>query len=206
MAEESDPSKSDINIQGTGGDLTIGGDVVGRDKISVGSITIEQFVAGGISLQSQLDFFAKSIGLASQEARYMASQYEAYCNIWKNLQSLRLAGDELWERATAEGVATLSKRLGETQLMVRESEIFFEEEDRQQLLSLLDTLARYRLGKLRLVEMRSTQDLGRFGVSPRMIQEVREQISINGGFRERYEHLLERIRISFKQRLSTKSS
>src|SRR3989337_970318 len=103
MPEEMNSQSGGININGVNGGLTVGGDAVGRDKVVSNNITIQQFVAGVVSLESQLEYFGREIGLSNiRAARYANSQYEAYCDVWKSLQALRLAGADLWGTATSE--------------------------------------------------------------------------------------------------------
>ncbi len=169
-----------------------------------GNITIQQFVGGQVPLAEQLSFFIKHIGLENIRASNFASaQFEAYSNVWKNLQALRLAGDDLWEEASRENLLRFAEQLRKTLSVAREGEIFFDEKDRESLLEILHEFGGFRLGKLRLIEIRSRQEFEHYAreglVSERMV--VR-QIEENYEYKVKYEGLVERIRISFKKRLS----
>jgi hypothetical protein len=62
-----------------------------------GDITIQQFVGSQTSLTQELAFFIKQIGLENiRENNFAKSQFEAYSQVWKSLQGLRIAGDDLW--------------------------------------------------------------------------------------------------------------
>src|SRR5205085_4305377 len=113
-----------------------------------GNITIQQFVGGQVSLAQQLDFFIKHIGLENIRASNFAnSQFEAYCKVWKSLQALRVAGDDLWESATEDNIVIFAKCLRETYTTAGEGELFFEDRDRNDLIGILEAFGRYRLGK-----------------------------------------------------------
>lgn len=199
MIENTDLPGGGVNIEDVRGDVAVSGDVVGRDKkISIGSITIEEFVFGGVPVEKQLEFFQKQIGLESK-ARYAASQFEAYCDVWRSRQALRLAGDDLWGQASTEHLTRFSEQLRNTELVVREGEIFFEEDDRTSLLDLLGALGQFELGKMRLIEIRTTQDVEWYAGGAAALA----QVQANRHFRDAYEALLEKVRVSFKRRLAS---
>jgi hypothetical protein len=169
-----------------------------------GNITIQQFVGGQIPLAEQLGFFIKHIGIENIRASNFANaQFEAYSNIWKNLQALRLLGDDLWEEANKEILVRFAEQLRKTLTVARDGEIFFEEEDRETLLQILREFGGFRLGKLRLIEIRSKQEF-EYYLEQGIINEgrVARQIEENYEYKVKYEALLEKIRISFKKRLS----
>ncbi|MBI5294048.1 MAG: hypothetical protein HY869_01130 [Chloroflexi bacterium] len=171
-----------------------------------GNITIQQFVGGQASLAQELEFFIKSIGLEKiRENKFAKSQYEAYCNAWKSLQGLRVAGDDLWEIASQENVIVFAKRLREAKTIVREEEIFLEDKDREDLNKVLQEFMNFRLGKVELIEIRSKRDIEKYSyMSEEEIErEVSRQIQKNYKYKIQYEQLLEKIRVSFKRRLSS---
>lgn len=171
-----------------------------------GNITIQQFVGGQASLAQELEFFIKSIGLEKiRENKFAKSQFEAYCNAWKSLQGLRVAGDDLWEIASQENVIVFAKRLREAKTIVREEEIFLEDKDREDLNKVLRDFMNFRLGKVELIEIRSKRDIEKYSyMSEEQIErEVSRQIQENYKYKIQYEQLLEKIRVSFKRRLSS---
>lgn len=173
-----------------------------------GNITIHQFVGGQMPLAEQIDFFLKHIGLENIRAnRYANAQFEAYSNVWKSLQSLRLAGDDLWVKANMETFLKFAEQMRQTLTMAREGEIFFDERDRMDLLAILDEFGMFRVGKLRLIEIRSNHDFEEFKrdlavEEKRTLKRIVDQVKENYESKIKYETLLEKIRISFKKRLS----
>jgi hypothetical protein len=107
-----------------------------------------------------------------------------------------LAGNDLWKQATHENVLTFSSQLRATLEKVEESAIFFDEIDYEKLKNILKIFGEFRLGKIRLLEIRSEGDM-RF-VVPDIAE---EQIDRNRRYKHEYEELLNEIRISFRERI-----
>lgn len=171
-----------------------------------GNITIQQFVGGQASFAQELEFFIKQIGLENvRENNFAKSQFEAYCNAWKSLQGLRVAGDDLWETASQENIVVYAKRLREATTTVREGEIFLEDKDRADLNKVLREFTHFRLGKVELIQIRSKRDIEENSyISEEQIErDVAWQIQENYKYKIQYEQLLEKIRVSFKRRLSS---
>lgn len=177
--------------------------------IAGNSISIQQFISKQTPLAEQLEFFSKQIGLQSmRSSNYANSQFEAYCRAWKSLQSLRLAADSMWEKASTENLMNFSKQKRRTLLVVREGEVFFDEQDRQSLLRVLDSFGEFHLGKKQLIDFRSKQELDHYiqdeiGSLEEAEILITERIQDNRRLKMEYESLLEKIRISFKKRLSS---
>ena len=169
-----------------------------------GNITIQQFVGGQTSLPQELDFFIKQIGLENiRENNFTKSQFEAYSEVWKSLQGLRIAGDDLWEKASHENVIAFAERLRETSKFVYEGEIFFDDKDRDNLLEVLRCFGQYRIGKMELIDIRTKRELEESIESEKEFESVvTEKIKRNYKNKTLYEQLLEKIRVSFKKRLS----
>jgi CHAT domain len=172
------------------------------------SITIQEFVSNQSTLAEQFAFFAQQVGLVNPRQDYSRSQFEAYCNAWKSLQALRLAGDDLWEEASDSNLVKFAEQLRSTLQIVREGEIFFEELDRQDLFQILEEFENFRIGKRHLVEIRSQKDLVKFSrqgsipPQPYLQQEITRQIERNRQYKIAYEKVLDRIRQSFNKKLS----
>lgn len=167
-----------------------------------GNITIQQFVTSQASLAQQLQFFAAQLGIRdSQDINFSNSQFKAYSDVWKSLQALRLAGDELWSEASRENLLNFAEQLRQTTSLVREGEIFFEEDDRENLLSVLRGFANFRIGKERLIETRSRRQLESYP-KKYMDEEISEQIAFNHKYKTDYEKILDDIRVSFRRRLA----
>jgi hypothetical protein len=161
-----------------------------------GNITIQQFVGGEVSNEQQREFFANQIGATiPRNDRFCDSQFNSYCNAWKNLQALRLAGDDLWERASEENISSFKKTLRETKALLLNDDIFFEDRDRVKLASVLQKFESFRFEKERLSEMRATRYSENY---------IQRQIERNSHIKGEYEDLLDDLRISFRNKVSAK--
>ncbi len=162
-----------------------------------GDITIQQFIGEQGSLAQQLQFFARQIGLQNTSVNTFASaQFESYCDAWKSLQSLRLIGNDLWNKANSENILKFANQLRQTEILVSEGEIFFEDRDRLHLLQVLRAFGEFRIGKERLIDIRSTRRIEYWE------EEATFQIRRNHKIKMEYDQLLEDVRISFNKKLS----
>jgi len=164
-----------------------------------GNITIQQFVGGSASLEQQLAFFMQNIGIVKPNNDYTNSQFKAYTEVWRKLQSLRVAGDNLWNRANEDNVLDLAQKLREVKTLVREEEIFFEENDRLSLMNVLDNFSKYKHEKTSLINMEEWH-LGKERYS---VQKIKDQILRNSQLKHQYEDILDSIRKSFRKKLSS---
>ena len=170
-----------------------------------GDITIQQFVGSRITLDQQVAFFMNQIGLENLRTdKFATSQYNSYCEVWKKLQALRLAGDDLWDKASQINIVKFAKYLRETKSIVYEGEIFFDDRDRKDLLDILHVFEGYHLGKIGLIEVRTKKDItSKSYIDEDQIErEIKEQIFHNFNYKIQYGQLLEKILISFRSRLS----
>jgi hypothetical protein len=173
-----------------------------------GNITIAQFVSDQANLAEQLDFFQQDVGIVNPRRDFARSQFEAYCNVWKSLQALRLAGEELWSRASEDNLIRFAAQLRETTRLVHEESLFFQDLERGQLFSALRAFREFRIGKRDLIDINSRQKLDRFsseGSIPHgshLQLEIEEQLERNQRYRWDYNEIVDRIRASFRQKLS----
>lgn len=167
-----------------------------KSVFDCGNITMHQFVGNQATPTEQLAFFAQQIGLVDPRQDYARSQFKAYCNAWKSLQALRLAGDDLWEMASKDNLVKFASQLRDTTQIAHEGEIFFEESDREQLLSVLKAFNSFRFGKKKLIDIYSTRDIKVWNIA-------HIQIDVNRRYKIQYEDILDTVRISFKQKLSS---
>ncbi|NJN90679.1 MAG: toll/interleukin-1 receptor domain-containing protein [Leptolyngbyaceae cyanobacterium SL_5_14] len=134
---------------------------VQKPASSSADVTLQQFIDNQLNSNEQLAFFIKQIGLANPRQDYTKAQFEAYCNIWKSLQALRLVGSELWDKASKDNLVKFANQLRDTTQLVYENSIFFEEADYSQLKSLLEKFKYFQIGKDKLIRIRSTEDIER---------------------------------------------
>jgi hypothetical protein len=152
---------------------------------------------GSVPLGEQLEYFRNHLNISSPQLNdYATAKFRSYWDVWRTLQLLRLAGNDLWEQATNENVLTFSNQLRATLDKVEESAIFFDEADYRKLKNILEIFGAFRLGKIRLLEIRSERDL-------RLVftDIAEKQIDYNRQYKDEYEELLNEIRISFRERI-----
>ena len=155
------------------------------------------------SKKEQLVSFGQELNLQGSEVKHISQPiFESYFGIWKKLQALRLAAEDLWDLATPEALLVFTAQLRDTYLTVRQGEIFFSEKDRQNLLRLLSIFGDYRIGKERLISIRHKEDIKRgLRYGPNFTGAMAEQIIENSNIKNEYEDLLENVRSSFAKRL-----
>lgn len=153
------------------------------------NITLNQFIYGQGSETQQNKFFQTDIGFnTSVNVQYSADQFNAYKNVWRSLQALEKLGNDLWIGATKETIKEFSQQLAETRQLVREQALCFDEGDYMSLRDVLADFEQFVNGKERL-----------FDLPP---DAMKRQIQRNGEIKLRYEELLNRIRISFRDRIN----
>jgi hypothetical protein len=176
-----------------------------REESASGSIDAKSLNAGGniaifsgsVPSPEQLEFFRSQLNLPSTHSNhYFKAKFQSYWDIWRKLQLLRLAGDDLWNEVNEDNILAFTERLREISGKVEESAIFFDEEDYVALKNILQDFASFRLGKIRLWKIRSQEDF-RFV----FMDDAVDQIEHNRDCKSRYETLLNKIRVSFRGRL-----
>lgn len=192
MSEPTPPSRPTVDLSSRQGDLTIGGDVVGNDKHVV---NIRHYVANVLPLEQQRAFFAEELNLARRE-RFEAAQFDAYNQVWRTLQGLKVAGEDLWSDPSGEHFLVYAGELREVKREIRSGELFFDDEDRRHLLELLDAFQDFRTGKSGLLDIHV-----RFAADEEMAPQIAAIVAANRALKDRYERLLEDVRISFRRRL-----
>lgn len=176
-----------------------------KPAFPTGDIKLQQFIGNQLGSNENLAFFIKQIGLANPRQDYTKAQFEAYCDVWKSLQALRLVGSELWDKASKENLVEFANQLRNTTQSVYENSIFFEELDYSQLKSVLEKFKCFQIGKTRLIEIRSIEDIEQqeelFSLTE-IKRKIAERIESNRVHKTEYESILDRIRVSFNSKLS----
>lgn len=131
--------------------------------------------------------------------RFAGSQFDAYYSLWKSLAALKSAGDDLWQEANEANVQLFARQLRPTIKKVQEGAIFFDDRDYTELQSLLKAFSLYEVGKKKLIDIRSSADFNPVESSSHDIYLLTHD---NRHHKEDYEVILERVRISFRNRLS----
>lgn len=178
-----------------------------REEPALGSIDAKSLNAGGniaifsgsVSSPEQLEFFRSQLNLPpTRSNNYFKAKFQSYWDIWRKLQLLRLAGDDLWNKVNEDNILAFTERLRETSDKVEESAIFFDEEDYVTLKDILQDFAHFRLGKIKLYQIRSKKDFESRYID---MDDAVSQIEFNRGYKSSYEALLDKIRVSFRGRL-----
>ena len=147
-----------------------------------------------------LELDRQRYGLSRVQAdRYANSQYDIYIELWQTLQGMKFAVESLWERANNQNIATLAKLLRQTRLKADNWSLFFDESHLKELNHLLKILEKFSAGKASLIQIRNKNDISRY-----FVEELEQRvISQNQHYKQEFESLLEKMRVSFKKRIST---
>ena len=131
-----------------------------------------------------------------QTEQFLKSQYDVYVNLWQSLQGFRFIVDGLWQRVTRENILALANQLRKLKSQINDWSIFFEDDHLQELKRLLRILENFEAGKTNLLRIRSRENIPGY-----FTNEVERQIEINKKYKEEFEQLLEKLRVSFQRRL-----
>lgn len=128
--------------------------------------------------------------------------------VWDSLQDLRLVGDDLWNSADERNLRAFAEQLRKTKNIIRKAELFLEADERRELFSALSEFERYSGGKL--INLRATSSIREFlpgsmnaGSSEENVNKaIEEQIKRNGWMKSQYEKVLDKVRVSYRNRLA----
>ena len=112
---------------------------------------------------------------------------------------MKFVVESLWERVNNQTIAALAKSLRETRLEVDNWSLFFDEDHLEELNRLLKILEKFSAGKSSLVRIRNKNDVPRF-FAEKLENRV---IAQNQHYKQEFESLLENMRVTFKERLSS---
>ena len=146
--------------------------------------------------EMELEYERQRLGLRRVQAdKFAESQFDVYVELWQKLQGLSMLVDALWDSCTSQNIVMLANELTETKEKVKRWSMFFEDEHLRELRGMFETLGNFEAGKLRLIKVRSQEDMNRS--YPR---EIKRQINENQLYRTEFNNILERIRQSFRDR------
>lgn len=147
-------------------------------------------------LQSELEFERLRKQKISDE------KFKLYSSLWHSLQDLKTIADRLWERATPETLNEFVKTLTDTRQAANRGRLILLEDHYQALQAVLESFENYRLGKKRLIEIRSREEITvNFGLYLGGDDEVTQQIHDNLTSKREYDILLEKIVKQFRLEL-----
>jgi hypothetical protein len=134
----------------------------------------------------------------SQQHRTSEARFGLYGQVWVFLQDVKILGDRLWERADRETLDKYRLALEEARAAINKGRLILREDHYRRLSELLNTFERFRVGKKRLIDIRTREELEQnFGFE----DEIREQIRRNGELRDQYDRLLNEIVDHFRRQL-----
>jgi hypothetical protein len=152
---------------------------------------IEHLAKGAIAkdiedLKNSLDISNKVV------SRYYEQQFNVYSTLWNSLYDLKEVANALWLDASQKNYNSFVKQLKITIEEIERKSIFIEDENYTELNELLQRLARYQVGKFKLIEARA-RDLER--------ERIERIIDQNEAIVQAYNELINKIRKSFKKQL-----
>ena len=126
-----------------------------------------------------------------QADKYAQTQFDKYVELWQSLQALKFTVDALWRRATQSNVDRLAGQLDQTTALVADWSIFFEQEHLRELDNIFAILKEFEQGK-------------RFLFAEVTIEtQLRLQVEANAENKAKFETLLQKLKQSFQNRLSS---
>jgi len=171
------------------------------------SIWISKLIFSGIieshktSNQKQIEFLKSELAILKEiSLRNSNAQFKLYTELWDALQDLKSIGDRLWERVSPNEVELFSKVLLEAQIAVNRGRLILSVEHYLKLISIFKSFNNYRIGKKRLLEIRSEQE---WKENIRILSEnnIHQQILSNRKNKKDYDNLLDEILMNFKKAL-----
>ncbi len=140
----------------------------------------------------------------TREVRNSDAQFTLYSEVWSSLMDVKSVGDELWKRASRSNIENFIKALGNANISVNRGRLILKEQHYNQLRDILNEFTEYQVGKVRLHELRSSQELDEMlQMFPE--EEIRHQIAHNRQCKESYESLLEEIVNEFRSQLGIRA-
>lgn len=100
------------------------------------------------SYKSQLDV------LKATTLKYNDRQFELYLDLWKNLQELKFASEDLWQEANKRNLKKFQVALTKSDRQIEVSSILIESNHYSELRQIISKLKEYDFGKQKLIESR----------------------------------------------------
>lgn len=194
------------NITQISGSVTTGIMVTGGENVTINSPTNQlnyRFV-GAESDEKSIEYFQQLIDVNYPNSEYDREQFNSYKEIWKTLQKLKFAGDNLWQEANERNMSQFFEQLLKTRRKISVNALFFDEIHYTELTSILGKFDAYGLGKSELVQLYAA--IGGKGELPKWSAKIKARVSRrvdeNHLIKEAYERLLDSILMTFRTKLS----
>lgn len=147
-------------------------------------------------LKSELEFEKLKKRKISDE------RFKLYNEVWHAFQDLKSIADRLWERATPEILHEFVVALAVTKRAANRARLILTENHFRTLKRVLESFENYRLGKNRLIEIRSKRELkNNYSLYHGGENEVTDQIHENLRKKNEYDLLLDKIVNQFRVEL-----
>jgi hypothetical protein len=174
------------------------------DKAAIGALLL----IGGFWLNRVLERFKSELAAArDREQRVSEAQFKLYSEVWSKLQDLKSAGDRLWERCAPETLTAFVAALPDARLAVDRGRLILREADHERLQEILGAFGQFLIGKTRLSEILSNQDLER-NLQDDTIARINQRLQIQQNLEHKnaYEGLLGEILPEFRRQLGVAAS
>ena len=136
----------------------------------------------------------------TQALRVSQAKFELYSAVWSDLQDVRTLGDRLWQRPTRNMLQQFIDALHAATAAINRGRLLLRESDYGELQRLIEDFENYRVGKQRLIEIASPDEL-ETNFNLENGADVQRQIEQNGVRRKEYEKALEAVASHFRQEL-----
>ena len=138
--------------------------------------------------------------MQAQRQRVSDAKFELYTDLWNRLQDLKSIVDRLWERADVETIHNLGLALEGARFALNRGRLILDARHYRGLAQVLSLLSQYEVGKKRLIEIRSQQELvDQFHNDSE--HRLTAQIRANQHIKNQYEALLDEIVEGFRRDL-----
>jgi hypothetical protein len=140
----------------------------------------------------------------TQQQRISNEKWELYMGVWGSLQDIKTLGDRLWERVSIDEVGKFLNALAAVRVAVNRGRLILQDDHYIRINELLDVFGDYQVGKMRLIEIRTNNEL-RENFDAGGEADIHGQIRQNGALRAEYQSLLDAIAVQFKNELGIDS-
>ncbi|KIQ16415.1 hypothetical protein RT99_20290 [Flavobacterium sp. MEB061] len=149
--------------------------------------------------------------LKATTLKYNDKQFELYLDLWKRLQELKFACNDLWEEASKSNLNKFAIALSSTHQQIEISSILIEDIHYDELVKIITTFQEYDSGKGRLIKAYKSIDLNRRNIIPnnhleRDVNEyqINEMIEYNRVRKDRCIAIIEEMKSSIKELIKGK--
>ena len=126
--------------------------------------------------------------------RFSEKQFHLYNDLWNSLCDLMIAGNNLWEDVTETNAKKFAEQLKKTKDQILRSSLLIENDHYQRLKELMDRFSKFEFGKIRLIDLRRSNDQVN-------LEDIERTIGNNRIVKDDYLRLLNEIESYFKDQI-----